>query len=364
MENSQQVTELHKQMQDCDAVLARMQEMLQGFQTDLGGISEEIKHLQDESLSMSIRLKNRRAAEEKLNKFLENTSITPDLAATIAAGIVNESYLEAIIELSRKLRFMQNKTDGNLFKDMFSIDLYPSQTFAGKALLPDLDKLKIRALSKIKEYFTIQFNALRKPKTNVQMVQQTALVKYYSLLQFIQQEYPHIADELRSLYIASMERTLYSLFRSYHDKLMRLELSIASKHDLIVVEDPALRSMFTQKVDLSKRCDAFALGERDKILDQIESEPILSHVATAEQQKFPFEMLLRSEIKHLSDAATNEFLFIIDFFGTAPRDTFNKIFLRTLSLILENLENYLLTCYDAVGLLLMIKVNIFINLYK
>jgi len=37
------------------------------------------------------------------------------------------------------------------------------------------------------------------------------------------------------------------------------------------------------------------------------------HVATAEAQKYPFELLLRSEVKHLSDAATNEFLFVIDF---------------------------------------------------
>jgi len=57
---------------------------------------------------------------------------------------------------------------------------------------------------------------------------------------------------------------------------------------------------------------------------QIESEPILVHVATAEGQRFPFEVLIRSEVKHLSDAATNEFLFIIDFFHSSPRDTFNK----------------------------------------
>lgn len=35
-----------KQIQGCDAILARMQEMLLGFQADLGGISDEIKHLQ------------------------------------------------------------------------------------------------------------------------------------------------------------------------------------------------------------------------------------------------------------------------------------------------------------------------------
>ena len=69
VENNQLVVDLHKQMTECDSVLARMQEMLLGFQADLGGISEEIKHLQDESLSMSIRLKNRRSAEDKIHQF-------------------------------------------------------------------------------------------------------------------------------------------------------------------------------------------------------------------------------------------------------------------------------------------------------
>jgi len=35
-----------------------------------------------------------------------------------------------------------------------------------------------------------------------------------------------------------------------------------------------------------------------------------------------------------------------------------RIFGRTLSLILENIENYLLNCYDVVGLLIMIKVKL------
>ena len=92
-------------------------------------------------------------------------------------------------------------------------------------------------------------------------------------------------------------------------------------------------------------------------MEQIESEPILLHVALAENQKYPFEGIFRSIIKHLSDAATSEFLFIIDFFQSNTRETFNKMFGRTLSLVLEFLENYLLNCYDAIGLLLVIKVT-------
>ena len=118
-----------------------------------------------------------------------------------------------------------------------------------------------------------------------------------------------------------------------------------------------IHSLIIDQVNLSKRTESFALGERDKILDQIESEPILLHVAVAENQKYSFEAIFRSIIKHLSDAATNEFLFVIDFFKSNTRETFNKMFGRTLSLILEFLENYLLNCYDAIGLLLVIKVT-------
>lgn len=41
-----------------------------------------------------------------------------------------------------------------------------------------------------------------------------------------------------------------------------------------------------------------------------------------------------------------------------------RIFGKTLSLILDNLENYLLNSYDAIGLLLMIKVRILLNVRR
>jgi hypothetical protein len=239
------------------------------------------------------------------------------------------------------------------------------------------------------------------------------------------------------MYVESMGRTLLNLFKSYYAQLLKQDLVIATKGDLIAVEEATLKNMFTQKVafpfavvplnsdtrnaacclgvlisrvernfmrsldphrcfglvillstnllagllqvDMSKRNDTFALGDRDKILEQvrchvflnlfhvsmfcpetpnrfdhilgdscnlrccnhliqltiprtppsmlsaqIEWEPILVHVAQAENQRFPYEVLLRSVLKHLVDASSNEFLFLIDFFKTQPKDTFNR----------------------------------------
>ena len=67
------------QISSCDAILATMEEMLGKFQADLGNISSEIRALQEQSQSMSVRLRNRKAAEARLGAFLENVAIPPAL---------------------------------------------------------------------------------------------------------------------------------------------------------------------------------------------------------------------------------------------------------------------------------------------
>lgn len=60
------------------------------------------------------------------------------------------------------------------------------------------------------------------------------------------------------------------------------------------------------------------------LFNQIEKDPILIHMLVAENVKYPYEYLLRSVLKHLVDATTNEFLFVLEFFKTNPKDTFNR----------------------------------------
>lgn len=340
-------------MQDCDRVLGRMEEMLQGFQADLGEISSEIRHLQEDSMSMSVKLKNRRAVADRLHAFLEKTNLPPAVLNNIISPTVNEGFLEAVIILGKRLTYLEQQqpaTDGS------SLDIAPSDTAAGRGLLPELEKLKIKAIGKIRDYFSTQFNAIRKPKTNIYMLQQTSLVRYSPLFHFLNREQNAVAEDLRSLYVESMGRTVQNLFKSYYAQMLKLEVAAATKTDLLFVEEQTLRSLFTQKVDMNKRSDVFALGDRAKVLDSIESEPILLHVALAENRKLHYEEILRSLLKHLVDAATSEFLFIVEFFRSSPKDTFNRIYGRCIATVLESVENYLLACYDAVGILIMLRL--------
>ena len=58
-----QLEALNQQIQACDAILETMETMLRGFQGDLGSISDEIQALQNQSLSMNVKIKNRKVRE-------------------------------------------------------------------------------------------------------------------------------------------------------------------------------------------------------------------------------------------------------------------------------------------------------------
>lgn len=235
-------------------------------------------------MSMNVKLKNRKAAEEVLSDFIDHSTLPIELAEAIASPEINEDFLKAAVTLTEKLKFLQNKTQPLQLRRGQSNDsensessstqphyepIIPSETHTGKLLLPDLEKLKMRCLHKSKEYFSKKFQELRKPKTNIQVLQQSSLLKYSKLLLFLQLEAPTIAEELRVVYIENMSRTLQSLFKAYCSQLLKLDSVIATKYDLIAVEEATLKSVFTQKVNLTKRTDSFALGERDRILDHV-----------------------------------------------------------------------------------------------
>ncbi|GLD95225.1 hypothetical protein PINS_up003867 [Pythium insidiosum] len=207
-------------------------------------------------------------------------------------------------------------------------------------------------------------NDMKKPKTNVQMVQQNTLLPMKYLVTFLADNAPDVEEEFREIYAETMSRTLVSVFKSYHAGLMKFHDEVASKTDLIAIEEQSLKSIFSTKVNLSKRNDTFAMGDREKILDQAAAPPLILHVASQENLKLPYEAVFRNVQQHLMNSATSEYLFIIDFFRAGreenvlrSRDMFLRVFAKTLSLCLENLENYLFTCYDAIGLLLMIRLT-------
>lgn len=82
-------------------------------QADLGGISKEIRDLQDESLSMSIKLQNRRDAESQLQKYLDKIVLPPDMVSTITGKDISDAYIgidiSSLYKMCVQISFFKDK---------------------------------------------------------------------------------------------------------------------------------------------------------------------------------------------------------------------------------------------------------------
>lgn len=188
-----------------------MEDMLGKFQADLGNISTEIRALQEQSQTMSIKLKNRKGTEQKLSQFIESVAIPPALIEGTLQAEVDDTFHEHLLNLHKKLNFLE-KNDA------------AQNSAAYKDVAPELEKLRVKAISKSRDYLMQRIYALRKPKTNIQILQQNVLLKYKYLVTFLRLHGGEIFNEVRVAYIDTLSRVLSSHFRAYLAAIERLKV--------------------------------------------------------------------------------------------------------------------------------------------
>ncbi|CAL4931591.1 unnamed protein product [Urochloa decumbens] len=342
IKESENLVSLHDQIRDCDNILSQMETVLTGFQTEIGSISSEIKVLQEKSMDMGLKLKNRKAAESKLSKFVEDIIVPPRMIDIIVDGEVNDEYMKTLETLSKKIKFID-------------ADPMVKSSKALKDVQPEVERLRQKAVSKIFEFVIQKFYALRKPKTNIQILQQSVLLKYKYTIIFLKEHAKEIYAEVRAAYIDTMNKVLSAHFRAYIQALEKLQMDIATSTDLLGVETRSTGFLFSiGKESLKTRSSVFALGERINILKEIDQPALIPHIAEAKSQKYPYEVLFRSLQKLLIDTATSEYLFTDDFFG--EESIFHDIFAGPIQVVDEYFNAVLLNCYDAIGIMLMIRI--------
>lgn len=154
IQESDNLVSLHDQIRDCDIILSQMESLLSGFQAEIGSISSDIKVLQEKSMDMGLKLKNRKVAESKLAKFVEDIIVPPRMVDIIVDGEVNDEYMRTLEILSKKLKFV-------------AADSLVKTSMALKDVQPELERLRQKAVSKVFEFIVQKLYALRKPKTNI-----------------------------------------------------------------------------------------------------------------------------------------------------------------------------------------------------
>ncbi|MBZ3887564.1 Vacuolar protein sorting-associated protein 52-like protein [Sciurus carolinensis] len=350
IQESENIASLHNQITACDAVLERMEQMLGAFQSDLSSISSEIRILQEQSGAMNIRLRNRQAVRGKLGELVDGLVVPSALVTAILEAPVTEPrFLEQLQELDAKAAAVRE------------------QEARGTAACADvrgvLDRLRVKAVTKIREFILQKIYSFRKPMTNYQ-IPQTALLKYRFFYQFLLGNERATAKEIRDEYVETLSKIYLSYYRSYLGRLMKVQYEeVAEKDDLMGVEDTAKKDILGAEKPCARPWEntIFTLGTRGSVISPTELEaPILvPHTAQRGEQRYPFEALFRSQHYALLDNSCREYLFICEFFvvsGPAAHDLFHAVMGRTLSMTLKHLESYLADCYDAIAVFLCIHI--------
>ncbi|KAF7235308.1 hypothetical protein EYD10_17863 [Varanus komodoensis] len=323
IKESKNIASLHTQITACDAVLERMEAMLSSFQSDLSSISCEIQTLQEQSVAMNVRLRNRQAVRGRLSQLVDELVVPSVMISTILeTPVTDQAFLEQLHELNSKVNAVKEQA----FRE----------TMACGDVTDVLDKLKAKAVAKIREFILQKIYSFRKPMTNYQ-IPQNALLKYRFFYQFLLGHERSVAKEVRDEYLETMSKIYLSYFKSYTSRLMKVQ--------------PSLRNRNT----------VFTLGNRGSVIGgaELEGPIIVPHSAQKSDVRYPFESLFRSQHYALLDNSCREYLFLCDFFlvtGTPALDLFSAVMGKTLAMFLKHMDAYVSDCYDGIAIFLCIHV--------
>ena len=200
---------LHAQLQGCDNILQNMEDMLGCFQTDLGNISGEINSLQQQSMTMNLKLKNRREVQASLTTLVEGMAVSSELVDMVYNQPVNEDFLEALVALDSKLTFVGANSE--------------DKACAAEASA-ELNRLLAKAVAKLREFFLAKILSIRKPMSNPQL-QQNAMLKLKDGFRFLAKHDRAVATEIRDEYVETLSKVHLTYFKTYLTRLLKLQVN-------------------------------------------------------------------------------------------------------------------------------------------
>ena len=347
---------LYLEICGCDDVLKNMEQMLSTFQLNLSSISSEIDYLQEASTSMSQKLRNRQEVVSELGQVVDKLAVSKQMIKQIIETPVQEQgFSDALAELSQK------------------IDYIKELDFLGAVAADDmrvvLEKLRLKAVSKIRENIFEKIYQYRKPMSNYQ-VPQNSLLKFRNFNEFLMAHSRDTAVQVREEYIGTVGKVYFSYFKEYNVRLHKLEFEEKStKDDVIAGEESGGRRgshLFgSSKHHLTNKSTVFTLGTRDEIVTTKFEDPfIIPHTQKPEphtpklEPRFTYEAIFRSMQYTVTDTCSREYLFLQEFFqlGKGTEQLFEAIFERALNFISNSVESNINSSFDSISLLLCINL--------
>ena len=357
----------------CEEILQSMERELGAFADDLGKISSEIRELQTQSEVLKVKAINRHAAERALGSVIENLTVDPLMIQTLVNGAAeDEDFSRRATELAQKLDVIDKLRRPNAQGDRTTV-------LAASDVTPELERLRVKTCEKSWAFLYGQFHALKKPRTNVQLIQENILAKYEPLVAFLRARGPEVYWEVKSTYVDVMGKVLKTALATYVESLKRVTsppkvyIALGSKkrspggaNEISGVS--ALSGIFgggtsgtaASGDDAGEHEELFSLRNRAHTLRDAETgPPIVVHQPSdrVQQEVREYEELFRSAHRLLIDTATFEYAFCEQFWR-GEKDMFEKVFAGPLAVYNDFVaQGVAAASKDAIGLLVAIRVN-------
>lgn len=312
---------LYEELGRSNDILDRIENIVTKFQTKLGNISENVSKLQEKSNKYNIALNNRRELEKELHEFLDGILLSPQLVQDLIQNDIDLKYLEKLDEFNKILanvdEAISTSQDSKAIKDV----------------IEEIEKLTIQVCHKIRSFLLSKFYSLHKDKTNFQIVQQNMLIRYKSLNVFLRAHSQDKYIEVTNQYAEYMSKRYYNDVKDYSTECAKLVKERITSKDVVIIDEYKFKSS-GEKLGLNQ----IDLEDRENILLEINSEPIVPYHKNASLDKISLEEAFRSQNQLLINLITSEYSFVLEFFDLKASQCdfiFNTIFSKTVNLFLD-----------------------------
>lgn len=221
-----------------------------------------------------------------------------------------------------------------------------------------------QAIERIRDFLVAQIKALRSPHINAQIIQQQSFLRFRDLYTFLHKHHSQLADEIALAYMNTMRWYYLNQFSRYEKALGKIKLHILDKNDALGHDETTRKATVLSgaRGAAATPHDAFNLGRRIDMLKTKSHAALSSYLAEEDTATHYLEVPFRNFNLALIDNATAEYTFLATFFAPSLSfarisRNFNYIFEPTFELGQTLSKTLVSETYDALGLLLCIRLN-------
>lgn len=204
----------------------------------------------------------------------------------LESPVTDQAFLDQLVALEQKITFLKEqsfrggvKWHGSLNPFFHKFSPFIAEARSCTDVRDVVEKLKIKAMSKIREFLLDRISQFRKPMANYHIPQNTML-KFSFYFKFLMANDREIAAEVRDDYCDTMSKVLFSYFKSYSGRLAKLQFDeIATRDDLVgAIGETSQRggvAGFFGKTTMKAKASVFSIGERGHVIDEALEAPII-----------------------------------------------------------------------------------------